>query len=149
MNNNQNPQQDANLLHFLKNQSLFNQSPTRRMSSRSRDRNSQRNKSPGQGQVNGNYSYNVQNGYNVQGSPINIQDNNRNVTYQTSTIQGQPQVANTTYTTTNTYGVQGQGQGQVQGNVQTTIQGNAGLNEAMLSTASGLVQNLVTYGSSF
>ena len=157
---NNNPNQDANLLHFLKNQSLFNQSPTRRMSSRSRDRKSERNRSPGQGQVNGNYSYNVTTGYNNQGSPINIQDNNRNITttYQTNTsaIQAQPQMANVTYTTTNNgYGVQGQG--QIQGNLQGNVQGNYvttttetnRLNEGMLSTAAGLVQNLVTYSSSF
>ena len=162
MNNNPNgnPNQDANLLHFLKNQSLFNQSPTRRMSSRSRDRKSDRNRSPGQ--VNGNYSYNVGTTYQ-QGSPMNIQDNNRTVTYTTNVQGGQiqggqvqqvqiPQNVQTTYTTTtnNGYGIQGQQmQGNVQGNYVTTTTETNQMNQGMLSTAAGLVQNLVTYSSSF
>ena len=91
MNNNQNPQQnqnDNNLLSFLKNQSLFNGSPTRRMSSRSRDRKSDRNRSPGANQYQGNTTYTTT--YNA-GAPTSFNDNNRvvNTSYQTSTgLQG-------------------------------------------------------------
>jgi hypothetical protein len=97
-------QNDNNLLSFLKNQSLFNGSPTRKMSSRSRDRKSDRNRSPGANQqINGgNYGYN--NGYNGQGGQYN--DNNR--------------VGGTPYQVNGGYG----GQVGAQSNIQSNIQGN-------------------------
>lgn len=81
---------DNNLLTFLKNQSLFNQSPQRRMSSRSRDRKSGgRSPSPVQNQ---NMTY--ANSYNQNqnnSSPINIQDNFKSY----SSLQGNPAQLNT------------------------------------------------------
>ena len=163
---------DNNLLSFLKNQSLFNQSPNRRMSSRSRDRKSDRNRSsPAHNQqLQGNYSYNTTQGYNgnVQGN--NYQDVNR----------GSGQYQTSYQTTSNNYqgGVQGSVNGgvQIQGGVQGGLQGgqsqsyqvnnnftgqqlNGGAqiqttttnqyvsNE--LSSSTGNNGNLVTYSSSF
>lgn len=173
-----NPQgQNDNLLSFLKNQSLFNGSPTRKMSSRSRDRKSERNRSPGanqqyQGNYNMNASYN-NNGPNVQ------YDNNRvvNTSYQTGgnygTQGGSLQVGgglnggnyNTTTTTTYNGGNLG-AQGQVGatysssiqggnlrnsyegGNYNTTTTTTNAIETGLLSTAVA-VANQKTYASSF
>ena len=173
MSNNQN---DNNLLSFLKNQSLFNGSPTRKMSSRSRDRKSERNRSPGanqqyQGQQ-GNYNYNVS--YNGN-APNNYNDNNRvvNTSYQTNTNYQGGQVSggipggNYQTTTTTTYGGNGgnlQGNTQMGGNFNSSIQGgqmrnsyeantttfntNDAIQTGLLSTAVA-VANEKTYASSF
>lgn len=143
-----NQQQNDNLLSFLKNQSLFNGSPTRKMSSRSRDRKSERNRSPGanqQYQAGYNTTHNTVNGLSVNAG----YDNNRvNASYQTggnygSTVQGgnyqsQSQVQGGNYqvqgqvpggnyqtTTTTSYGATGGigGQGQVGGNFSSSVQG--------------------------
>lgn len=86
-----NPNQDHNLLSFLKNQSVFNQSPNRRLS-RSRGKSEKNRLSP---------SYNQQLNYNPntsapQNYPQNYQqDNYRNSTgyqannYQSNIVQGQ------------------------------------------------------------
>ena len=137
-------QNDNNLLHFLKNQSLFNQqSPGRRMSSRSRDRKSNRGNSPNQQQ----YGYNTSavNGY-TQNSNMNIQDNYRNTytngvqNYTDYQGQGHIQGGNyqTTTTATNNYTTTG---GQYNGNLQF----NGDLNPQLMNTAA----NIVTYSSSF
>lgn len=163
--------QDNNLLSFLKNQSLFNQSPNRRMSSRSRDRKSDRNRgSPAHNQqIQGNYSYNTTQGYNGNLPYNTYQDANR----------GSAQYQNFYQTTSNNYqgGVQGSVNGgmQVQGGMQGGIQGGQTqysqvnnnftgqqLNGSVqhqtttqqhitneLSTSSGNNRNLVTYSSSF
>lgn len=165
-------QNDNNLLSFLKNQSLFNGSPTRKMSSRSRDRKSDRNRSPGANQqYNGNYSYNTT--YNTQGGN-GYNDNNRvnqTVSYQTggSNIQGgnytQGQTGYNTQggyntTTTTTYNTGGGNYNQVQGgqvrtsyetttnNQYTSSTGNEALTNGLLSTAVA-VANQKTYASSF
>ena len=85
-----NQQQNDNLLSFLKNQSLFNGSPTRKMSSRSRDRKSDRNRSPG-----ANQQYQANYNATLNGPATNVAyDNNRvNASYQTggnysSNVQG-------------------------------------------------------------
>ena len=157
---------DNNLLSFLKNQSLFNQSPNRRMSSRSRDRKSDRNRgSPAHNQqLQGGYSYSNTQGYNGN-IPNNYQDVNR----------GSGQYQSSYQTTSNNYqgGAQGsinggvQFQGGIQGgqsqsyqvnnnftgqlggsaNIQTTTTNQYVTNE--LSTTSGNSGNLVTYSSSF
>lgn len=133
MSNNTN---DNNLLTFLKNQSLFNQSPQRRMSSRSRDRKSARGSpSPGHNQ-NMNYTTSYNQTY-TGSNPINIQEN-----YKTSsTLQGSPTNVSANYnlqggntsgnyqTTTTTYNTTGgsnlQGNANFQGN--STLQGNSNL----------------------
>ena len=87
-----NPQQqgnDNNLLSFLKNQSLFqNGSPTRKMSSRSRDRKSERNRSPGYNQQYGGGNVTYTTSYNTTGGPV-YNDNNRTVTTTYETRGGQ------------------------------------------------------------
>jgi hypothetical protein len=113
---------DNNLLTFLKNQSLFNQSPQRRMSSRSRDRKSGgRSPSPVQNQ-NMTYanSYNQNQNQNYT-NPINIQDNfksysspqgnpthlNNNLNLQGGNTAGTYQTTTTNYNTTGVSGLQG------------------------------------------
>lgn len=146
------PQNDNNLLHFLKNQSLFNnqQSPGRRMSSRSRDRKSNRGHSPNQQQQ---YTYNATtNGYtngNTNGN-INIQDNYRN-TYTNGVQQGQnytdyqgQNIQGGNYQTTTTTNQYTNGNQQYNGNLTYNANGND-LNPALMGTAA----NIVTYSSSF
>ena len=125
-----NPQQNDNLLSFLKNQSLFNGSPTRKMSSRSRDRKSERNRSPGANQQ---YQTNYQYSSNVNGPSVNVSyDNNRmnNTSYQAGgnygsreanyQVSGSLPGGNYQNTTTTTYTTGGNATGNlgVQGNVQ-------------------------------
>lgn len=126
MSNNTN---DNNLLTFLKNQSLFNQSPQRRMSSRSRDRKSGRGSpSPGHNQ-NMNYTSNYNQNYS---NPINTQENYKN----SSTIQGTPTNFNANlnlqggipsgnYQTTTTTAYNTTGGSALQGN--TNFQGQSSL----------------------
>jgi len=160
-------QNDNNLLSFLKNQSLFNGSPTRKMSSRSRDRKSERNRSPGANQQynNGNYAYNTT--YNA-GTNGTYNDNNRvnatsyqpgqNNNYQGTygqTQGGYNQGANyntattTAYNTGNNYSnIQG---GQLRSSFETNNQissSNEAITNGLLSTAVA-VASQKTYASSF
>ena len=158
-------QNDNNLLSFLKNQSLFNGSPTRKMSSRSRDRKSERNRSPGANQqYNGNYSYNTT--ANINGG-VSYNDNNRvsstGVNYQTSgnNYQGgqggyNPQGGNYNVSTSyNTGGYNGQVQGgQIRSSFETTTNSHqfTSSNEALttgLLGATAVMANQKTYASSF
>ena len=150
-----NPQgQNDNLLSFLKNQSLFNGSPTRKMSSRSRDRKSDRNRSPGANQqYQGNYQYNA----TVNGPNVNVgYDNNRVATtsYQTggsygnqggnyqvsaSVPGGNYQNTTTTYTTSGgtggNYGVQGGYSSSIQGgNIRSSFEGGNNYNVTTTTT---------------
>lgn len=168
--------QDQNLLSFLKNQSLFNQSPNRRMSSRSRDRKSERNRiSPNPNQQT-NYAYNSSINPNAQ-----YQDNRVNGQIQNSTsyangysnggmtnsqlqggVQGNVQTNNYTVQSNIQGGQQGQGLfqgngGQYNATTTTTYQGNNNntanqLFSGMDNTTKELTSvagNLVTYSSSF
>ena len=126
-------QNDNNLLSFLKNQSLFNGSPTRRMSSRSRDRKSDRNRSPGiNQQYQGNTTYTTT--YNG-GAPTSFNENNRvvNTSYQTSTglqggVQGNVNIGGSNLQTTSYQ------TGTVQG-------GNLGVNYQGSNLQGGNLQN--------
>ena len=157
-------QKDNNLLSFLKNQSLFNGSPTRKMSSRSRDRKSDRNRSPGANQqnqqFNGNYAYNSS--FNTTGTP-HFNDNNRvsnNVSYPTGgnnqqggnfgQNQGGYNTQGANYNTTTAYNTGGVQGGQLRSTFETTNQfsSNDNVNNALLSTAA-VVANQKTYASSF
>ena len=156
-------QNDNNLLSFLKNQSLFNGSPTRKMSSRSRDRKSERNRSPGANQqFNGNQQYNAS--YNT-GVGVNYNDNNRggnNGNYQTGgnngtfgqaqggyNTQGGNYNSSTNYNTGTGYNnIQS---GQVRSSIETTNQFNSSndaINGGLLGTVAVLA-NQKTYASSF
>ena len=136
-----NQQQNDNLLSFLKNQSLFNGSPTRKMSSRSRDRKSERNRSPGPNQQ---YQANYNASYNAPNANVAYDNNRVNASYQTggnysSNVQGvqggnyqvQSQIPGGNYqTTTTSYGVTGGGvnaqlgvNGQVGANFSSSVQG--------------------------
>ena len=160
-------QNDNNLLSFLKNQSLFNGSPTRKMSSRSRDRKSERNRSPGANQqYNGNYQYNAS--YNT-GANGAYNDNNRpnnTVSYQTggntyqngnlAQTQGGYNTQGGNYNTSASYNTGGgnysniQG-GQVRSSFETNNQftsSNEAITTGLLSTAVA-VANQKTYASSF
>ena len=137
------PQQnDNNLLSFLKNQSLFNGgSPTRRMSSRSRDRKSDRNRSPGANQqYQGNTTYTTT--YN-NGAPVSLNENNRVVStsYQTSGYQGTPQTNININGTAQNY--------QVGSNIQggTTIQGGANYQGQATIGGGNYTSTTTTYGT--
>ncbi len=155
-----NPNQDHNLLSFLKNQSVFNQSPNRRLS-RSRGKSEKNRLSP---------SYNQQLNYNPntsapQNYPQNYQqDNYRNSTgyqannYQSNIVQGQTAnyqtqgtVGGNYQTTSNNYQVQTGTNlsGGLSGAPYTnnyTFENNA---EDVNRTVMGAAANLVTYSTSF
>jgi hypothetical protein len=159
-------QNDNNLLSFLKNQSLFNGSPTRKMSSRSRDRKSERNRSPGANQqYNGNYQYNnsyntgVNGGYsgdNRVGNTVSYQTGGNN--HQNGNVgqyQGGYNTQGGNYNTSVSYNTGGnysniQG-GPVRSSLETNNQftsSNEAITTGLLSTATA-VANQKTYASSF
>jgi hypothetical protein len=167
---------DNNLLSFLKNQSLFNQSPNRRMSSRSRDRKSNRG-SPAHNQQMA-YTSNFNN-YNSSGSPNRQQDNFRAPNYQpngvnfqvnggnyqnnptnyqpnTSNFQAQGGVGanfqTTTTTNSNNYQLQGGLSGLQGGNYTSTTNNYSYETTNHHELSNPILQtaaNLVTYSSSF
>lgn len=155
MSSNNNTGNDNNLLSFLKNQSLFNGSPTRKMSSRSRDRKSERNRSPGANQqYSGNVSYTNQvNTNQVNGNYV---DNNRvSTNYQAGNsgavnggvslnLQGGNQAATqggnyqTTTTTYNGGNLQGANIGVTGGNIGVSG-GNIGVSGGNFGVSGGSV----------
>ena len=167
---------DNNLLTFLKNQSLFNQSPNRRMSSRSRDRKSNRNSPAHNQQMT--YTSNFNN-YNSSGSPHHQQDNFRASNYQTTGVNFQANGGNyqnnganyqantsnyqaqggiggnfqaTTTTNSNNYQLQGGLSGLQGGNYTSTTNNYSYETTNHHDLNSNILQtaaNIVTYSSSF
>ena len=109
-----NQQQNDNLLSILKNQSLFNGSPTRKMSSRSRDRKSERNRSPGPNQQ---YQANYNASYNAPVANVGVDNNRVNASYQSGGNYNTNVQGGNYQTQGGNYQVQGQVPG---GNYQTT-----------------------------